>query len=131
MHVFLQFGLSWVKMEISGESVDVRRTSSKLFTMRLFSDSKSTLKSPMMYTGCLGSCSNYDSSMLLSWGAPWEKNFMDYQKIADYSEYAGWFYLHGFRANHFTVDVNSLDDFEDIYEVNKYLESQYSVQKGE
>ena len=37
------------------------------------------------------------------------------------SEYAAWLYVHGIRANHFTVSVNSLKGFRGIEEVNNFL----------
>jgi len=44
-----------------------------------------------------------------------------YEKLRTESEYAAWLYVHGFRANHFTVNVNFLSGFDGIEEVNKYL----------
>jgi hypothetical protein len=37
------------------------------------------------------------------------------------SEYAAWFYVFGFRANHFTVSINSLRKYDNIYKVNELL----------
>ncbi len=44
-----------------------------------------------------------------------------YTSLRDESEYAAWFYVFGFRANHFTVSVNSLGKYNDIYKVNELL----------
>ena len=44
-----------------------------------------------------------------------------YQKLREESEYAAWFYVFGFRANHFTVSINSLSEYGDIYKVNELL----------
>ncbi|HEC43541.1 MAG TPA: DUF1338 domain-containing protein [Bacteroides sp.] len=44
-----------------------------------------------------------------------------YEKLRIESEYAAWLYIHGFRANHFTVSVNSLNGFRGIEDVNKFL----------
>lgn len=40
------------------------------------------------------------------------------------SEYAAWFYVFGFRANHFTISVNSLKHTPSIKEVNDLLKEQ-------
>ena len=72
---------------------------------------------------CIGSCANKDSHDFLQWGAPWDKSYIHYQKLADYSEYAGWFYNHGMVANHFALDINSINNCEDIYEVANYLQN--------
>ena len=37
-----------------------------------------------------------------------------YEKLRTESEYAAWLYIHGFRANHFTVSVNGLKGFDGI-----------------
>ena len=48
-------------------------------------------------------------------------SFEIYNKLRDESEYAAWFYVFGFRANHFTVSINSLTRYNDIYKVNELL----------
>ena len=48
-------------------------------------------------------------------------SFDTYEKLRAESEYAAWMYVQGFRANHFTVSLNSLERFAGIEEVNKYL----------
>lgn len=44
-----------------------------------------------------------------------------YNLLREESEYAAWFYVFGFRANHFTVSVNSLKKFNNILKVNELL----------
>lgn len=44
-----------------------------------------------------------------------------YQMLREESEYAAWFYVFGFRANHFTVSVNALKKYNSIYKVNDLL----------
>ena len=44
-----------------------------------------------------------------------------YNQLREESEYAAWFYVFGFRANHFTVSVNALKKYNDIYSVNELL----------
>jgi hypothetical protein len=48
-------------------------------------------------------------------------SFETYKRLLEESEYAAWFYVFGFRANHFTVSINSLKKHDDIYKVNKLL----------
>jgi hypothetical protein len=52
------------------------------------------------------------------WGPP---KYDTYEKLREESEYAAWLYVNGFRANHFTVSINELENFEDIREVNNFL----------
>lgn len=44
-----------------------------------------------------------------------------YNMLREESEYAAWFYVFGFRANHFTVSVNALKKHDTIYKVNDLL----------
>ncbi len=44
-----------------------------------------------------------------------------YNKMRDESEYAAWFYVFGFRANHFTISINSLKKHNSISMVNDLL----------
>jgi len=53
-----------------------------------------------------------------SWGTP---VFKMYNSLKEESEYAAWFYVFGFCANHFTVSVNSLKTYDSIEKVNKLL----------
>jgi hypothetical protein len=50
-------------------------------------------------------------------------SFEIYSRLRDESEYAAWFYVFGFRANHFTVSINSLKKYNNIYKVNEFLRS--------
>lgn len=47
--------------------------------------------------------------------------FRIYQLLREESEYAAWFYVFGFRANHFTVSVNALKKYDTIHKVNDLL----------
>jgi hypothetical protein len=47
--------------------------------------------------------------------------YATYQALREESEYAAWLYVFGFRANHFTVSINYLDQFSDIQDVNSFL----------
>jgi len=48
-------------------------------------------------------------------------SFERYERLRSESEYAAWLYVHGFRANHFTVSVNALKGFDGIEDVNVFL----------
>jgi hypothetical protein len=41
--------------------------------------------------------------------------------LREESEYAAWFYVFGFRANHFTVSINALKKYNTILKVNQLL----------
>ncbi len=53
-----------------------------------------------------------------NWGTP---SYEVYEKLREESEYAAWLYVHGFRANHFTVSINSLKKHDTIQKVNQLL----------
>ncbi len=44
-----------------------------------------------------------------------------YMRLRVESEYAAWMYAFGYRANHFTVSINYLKNFEGISQVNSFL----------
>jgi hypothetical protein len=46
-----------------------------------------------------------------------------YERLRIESEYAAWFYVFGFRANHFTVSINALKKYNTIVKVNELLKS--------
>jgi hypothetical protein len=48
-------------------------------------------------------------------------SYETYNRLREESEYAAWFYVFGFRANHFTVSINSLKKHNDILSVNELL----------
>ncbi len=54
-----------------------------------------------------------------SWGKP---SYDTYMQLLTESEYAAWVYVFGFRANHFTVSLNSLKKYQDIRDLNKFLQ---------
>lgn len=62
------------------------------------------------------------SSELVFKGRLWEKpSFEVYKKLKEETEYAAWLYVNGFCSNHFTVDVNRLDTFSSLEQVNTFL----------
>lgn len=48
-------------------------------------------------------------------------SFDTYNRLREESEYAAWFYVFGFRANHFTVSINALKKHDNIQSVNDLL----------
>ncbi|MBT8494215.1 MAG: DUF1338 domain-containing protein [Deltaproteobacteria bacterium] len=62
-----------------------------------------------------------DDPAWLAAGRPWILSRSDYQLLADHSDYASWVAVHGFRANHFTVDVDSLQSVASIGELTEVL----------
>ncbi len=55
-------------------------------------------------------------------GKVWSQlSFSTYKKLLQESEYAAWMYVNGFCSNHFTVDVNKLETFNTLIEVNDFL----------
>lgn len=52
------------------------------------------------------------------WGTP---SYKIYEQLRKESEYAAWLYAFGFRANHFTVSINSLKKLDTIQKVNQFL----------
>ncbi|MFC2151911.1 DUF1338 domain-containing protein [Bacteroidota bacterium] len=54
------------------------------------------------------------------WGKP---SYNTYLKLRGESEYAAWVYVYGFRANHFTVNINALEKYSTIEEVNQFLKN--------
>lgn len=57
-------------------------------------------------------------------GRPWDVSYSTYQKLADESEYASWVAAYGFRPNHFTVNVNALQKFQDLNTLNSFVQKQ-------
>ncbi|MDN3653687.1 DUF1338 domain-containing protein [Thalassotalea ponticola] len=61
-----------------------------------------------------------DASILYA-GRSWDISFKEYQQLASESEYAAWLAAWGFRANHFTVSINHLANYENIEQVNQAI----------
>ncbi|MFT6745781.1 MAG: hypothetical protein ACJAZ2_000115 [Glaciecola sp.] len=47
---------------------------------------------------------------VLTNGRTWKFDYQSYLKLSQESEYAAWIYAHGYRVNHFTIRVNSLNN---------------------
>ncbi|BEV68830.1 DUF1338 domain-containing protein [Bdellovibrio bacteriovorus] len=64
-------------------------------------------------------------------GRPWKVNWETYAKLAEESEYASWVAAYGFRPNHFTVNVNKLNKFNDLPTLNKFVQEKgYTLNKS-
>lgn len=64
-----------------------------------------------------------DTPAFLYTGAPWQVSHADYQTLLAESEYAAWMAAWGYRANHFTVNINRLKNFDTIQQVNAALKA--------
>ncbi|PLX13716.1 MAG: DUF1338 domain-containing protein, partial [Marinilabiliales bacterium] len=63
-----------------------------------------------------------NSESLVYSGILWSTPSLEvYNQLKEESEYAGWLYVNGFRANHFTVSINNLDNYTSIESVNQLL----------
>lgn len=56
-------------------------------------------------------------------GRHWNVDIESYNTLLAESEYAAWVAAFGFHANHFTVSINHLKGFNDIYAVNESLKA--------
>lgn len=63
-----------------------------------------------------------DQSFLYS-GKKWSLSSTDYQTLLEESEYAAWLAAWGYRANHFTVSINHLANYEHLEDINITLKS--------
>jgi hypothetical protein len=62
------------------------------------------------------------SDALIYSGSVWGTvSYEDYELLRQESEYAAWLLVNGFRANHFTVSVNSLKKFHTVEKVNQFI----------
>ncbi len=62
-----------------------------------------------------------DQENFLYSGRPWHVSSQDYKTLLAESEYAAWLAAWGYRANHFTVSINHLENFDCIVKVNDSL----------
>jgi hypothetical protein len=54
-------------------------------------------------------------------GRPWSVTMATYNELLKESDYAAWVAAFGYRPNHFTVLINVLKSFSDIFILNSYL----------
>lgn len=53
----------------------------------------------------------------------WNPSIDEYQRLLAESEYAGWMAAFGFRANHFTIDMDSVERVDGLHSLNLLIES--------
>lgn len=56
-------------------------------------------------------------------GTHWQVTSEQYKTLLEESEYAAWMAAWGYRANHFTVSVNYLNNYQELTEVNETLKN--------
>ncbi len=59
----------------------------------------------------------------VSMGRPWKVTTKMYNDLLKESDYAAWVAAFGYRPNHFTVFINDLKNFSDIFVLNEFLKS--------
>lgn len=94
----------------------------KVFVSELLT--KQLSKSAQSIIGRLTSevASGFTSQPDFLWsGRPWSVRWEDYEILSKESEYAAWMAAFGFRANHFTVNVNELKSFDSLKALNDFL----------
>jgi hypothetical protein len=68
--------------------------------------------------------STFSNPELVICGSVWESSSQEiYNQLLEESEYAAWMYIYGFRANHFTINVNALKGFDTLQGLNAFLEN--------
>ena len=56
-------------------------------------------------------------------GRPWNVSLSQHETLLKESDYGAWMAAIGYRANHFTVFINNLKRYSDIYTLNDFLKS--------
>ncbi len=64
---------------------------------------------------------NTEEALIFSGGLLEQPDYATYKALRMESEYAAWMYVFGFRANHFTVSVNHLKNYDNLEKVNRLL----------
>ena len=91
---------------------------SELITSELSTDAQSIVKNTLDSVDF----DEVDPMTLVFSGKLWNTPSYDlYSTLLNESEYAAWLYVNGFCSNHFTINVNELDTFSGLEEVNYFL----------
>jgi hypothetical protein len=61
---------------------------------------------------------------LLHYGRKWNFSHSTYTKVVKESPYAAWCLAIGFCPNHFTIDLNTLDSFSSLEQLNEHLKKE-------
>ncbi|MGJ8682374.1 DUF1338 domain-containing protein [Paraglaciecola sp.] len=67
---------------------------------------------------------NEDTALLKNFlysGAHWQVTEEEYKTLAEHSEYAAWMSIWGFRANHFTISINHMQQINSVGDMNLKL----------
>ena len=95
----------------------------KIFLSELLIDEFSS-ESQVIIKNTLDQLTFFPSDVsILTKGAPWDKSHKDYLTLTKESQYAAWVYTRGFCPNHFTINLNSLEKFHSLEELNSFLKS--------
>ncbi|MFD2562093.1 DUF1338 domain-containing protein [Aquimarina rubra] len=95
----------------------------KIFISQLLTDHFS-LELQATVKKILDNCNNdiFNQDDLILQGRVWETpSYEVYKMLQEESEYAAWMYVNGFCSNHFTIDVNKLEGFENLNNLNQFL----------
>jgi len=65
--------------------------------------------------------SNNPDELIFSGSVFTPLSYQIFRNLSEESEYAAWFYVFGYRANHFTISINALKKYDDIFKVNDFL----------
>lgn len=104
--------------EIPGDTAAPKVFISQLLLQEFSTDLQNTIKN---YLNSINR-SVYAADDLIFKGNVWSTpSYETYNKLRAESEYAAWLYVYGFRANHFTVSINSLKKLDTIEKVNQHL----------
>jgi hypothetical protein len=72
----------------------------------------------------------FHSADFLYSGRPWTLSIEQYHLLHEESDYAAWVAVHGYGANHFTVNVNQLTTLNEVSEVNTLLKQHGFIING-
>lgn len=64
-----------------------------------------------------------NSSELIYSKRHWNISYKIYEYLYSISEYAAWFYVYGFCANHFTIYINDLKNFSNLKDINTFIKN--------
>lgn len=95
----------------------------KIFISQLQTDKLTAKNQQFVQSMCQGiEKSEVSSIAVLTRGLLWNKpSWLQYQSLMAESEYAAWLSVMGLRANHFTISVNHLSNYQSIKQVNRFL----------
>jgi len=88
---------------------NLSRSSPKIFISELLLDKCSVfIRNELLNVFCK---LDFKNKNILTSGRNWKVYYSIYKQLEKESEYAAWLYVHGIRVNHFTLDVNKLENY--------------------